>query len=118
MSERTFRIKIRGTFDRLSPEQRAELLARAAEHDVLNAAFTPAGSLTYDLAARPFFTFRFAESGERAEDADPATERALAATRAWMDERGYGYKDLKPTVEDLAEAPLSKRQRRDLAANS
>lgn len=117
MSERTFRIKIRGIFDQLTPEQRAGLLARAADHDVLNAAFTAEGKLTYDLAARPFFTFRFAESGEKAEDAAPATERALAAARAWLDERGYGYRDLKADTEDLAEAPLGKRQRRHLAAN-
>lgn len=116
MSERTFRIKIRGVFDQLSPEQRTELLDRAAQHDVLNAAFTKAGSLAYDIAARPFFTFRFLESGETAEDAAPATERALTAARAWLEERGYGYRDLKADAEDLAEAPLGKRRRRNLAA--
>ena len=45
------------------------------------------------------------------------SERALATARAWLDERGYGYRDLKADTEDLAEAPLGKRQRRHLAAN-
>jgi hypothetical protein len=41
MSTRTFRVTVRGVFDGLTPDQRAELLARAPEHDVLNAAFNP-----------------------------------------------------------------------------
>ncbi|MGW9211917.1 DUF6204 family protein [Embleya sp. NPDC055664] len=116
MSERTFRITVRGAFDALGEEQRAELLARAAEHDVLRAAFTPEGQLTYDLAARPFFTFRFVDSGEAEEDIVPATERALAAAERWLTDRGYGHKNLRAQAEDLSQAPLSKRQRRARAA--
>lgn len=116
MSERGFRITVRGAFDGLSDAQRAELLARAVEHDVLRAAFTTGGQLTYDLAARPFFTFRFLDSGEAEEDIVPATARALAGAQAWLDERGYGYKNLKTQAEDLSQAALSKRQRRARAA--
>ena len=112
MSERAFRVKVRGIFDQLSPEQRTELLSHAAEHDILNAAFTAEGRLSYDLAARPFFTFRFLESGTEAEDIGPATDRALAAATAWLTGRGYGYRDLKAEAEDLSQAALSKRQRR------
>ncbi|MFD0070203.1 DUF6204 family protein, partial [Streptomyces sp. NPDC127574] len=50
MTTRTFRITVRGVFDGLSTEQRSELLAGAAEHDVLQAAFTAEGHLSYDLA--------------------------------------------------------------------
>lgn len=64
MSTRTFRVTVRGLFDGLSAEQHAELTARAAEHDILTASFTPEGHLGYDLAARLSFTFRFADSGE------------------------------------------------------
>ncbi|MET7303994.1 DUF6204 family protein, partial [Embleya sp. NPDC005575] len=71
MSERTFRITVRGAFDGLRDEQRAALVAEAAEHDVLQAAFTAEGHLTYDVAARPFFTFRFLDSGEAEEDIVP-----------------------------------------------
>jgi uncharacterized protein DUF6204 len=112
MSERIFRITVRGAFDGLDEDSRAELLAQAAQHDVLRAAFTPEGQLTYDLAARPFFTFRFLESGEAEEDIVPAAGRAEAAARAWLDERGYGYKNLKSQAEDLSLAPLAGRQRR------
>src|SRR4029079_742775 len=74
MGSREFRIKVRGEFKDLSDQQRSDLLAGAAEHDPLSSAFTPEGHLAYDLAARPFFTFRFADSGET--DADLVTATA------------------------------------------
>ena len=115
MTSRTFRVTVRGVFDGLSAEQRAELLSRAADHDVLRAAFTPEGHLSYDITARPAFTFRFQDSGEEEEDILAAAERAEEAARAWLDERGYGYKNLRSSAEDLSQAPLSKRQRRAAA---
>ncbi|MFJ8739455.1 DUF6204 family protein [Embleya sp. NPDC127516] len=116
MSERGFRITVRGAFDGLSDAQRAELLARAAEHDVLRAAFTTEGQLTYDPAARPFFTCRFLDSGEAEEDIVPATARAPAGAQARLDERGYGYKNLKTQAVDVSQAALSERQRKARAA--
>jgi hypothetical protein len=115
VSTRTFRVTVRGVFDGLSAGQRAELLARAAEHDVLRAAFTPEGHLSYDIAARPAFTFRFLDSGQEEEDILEATERAEEAATAWLARRGYGYKNLRSSAEDLSQAPLGKRQRRAAA---
>ncbi|MFJ9559575.1 DUF6204 family protein [Streptomyces fuscichromogenes] len=115
MTTRTFRVTVRGVFDGLSAPQRAELLSRAAEHDVLHAAFTPEGHLSYDIAARPAFTFRFQDTGEEEEDIVAATERAEAAAGAWLAERGYGYKNLRSSAQDLSQAPLGKRQRREAA---
>ena len=116
MSERTFRVTVRGSFDALTDDQRATLLAAAAEHDVLNAAFTAEGRLTYDVAMRPFFTFRYLEHGEREEDVVAAGERAQAKAEQWLAERGYGYKRLKVSAEDMALMPLAKRQRKAQAA--
>ena len=115
MTTRSFRITIRGVFDGLTVDQRSELLARAGEHDVLDAAFTAEGHLAYDIAARDAFTFRFADSGEAEEDILLATERAEEAARAWFDARGYGYKNLRSSAEDLSQAPMSKHQRRAAA---
>jgi hypothetical protein len=112
VSTRAFRIKVRGEFKELTADQRAELLARASEHDALGAKFTPEGHVSYDIAARPFFTFRFSDSGETDEDLVAATERAEAAAAAWLDERGLAFKLLKTQAEDLSQAPMSKRQRR------
>ncbi|MEU7041580.1 DUF6204 family protein [Streptomyces varsoviensis] len=114
-STRTFRITVRGAFADLTDDQRAELLARAEEHDMLRAAFTPEGHLSYDLATRPAFTFRFLDSGEEEEDILEATERAEEAATAWLAERGYGHTPLRSSAEDLSQAPLGKRQRREAA---
>ncbi|MBV6698219.1 DUF6204 family protein [Kitasatospora aureofaciens] len=116
MSTRTFRIMVRGVFDGLTTEQRAELQAHAPEHDVLHATFTPEGHLTYDLTARAAFTFRFLDSGEAEEDILDATERAEQSAQAWLTERGYGYKNLRSQADDLSQAPLGKRQRRAAAS--
>ncbi|MFG2874785.1 DUF6204 family protein [Streptomyces sp. NPDC048337] len=118
MSSRTFRITVRGSFDGLTPAQRAELLAAAPEHDMLHATFTAEGNLSYDLATRPFFTFRFLDSGEAEEDILDATARAELAAEGWLTERGYGFKQLKSQAEDLSMAPLGKRQRREQAAKA
>jgi hypothetical protein len=112
MSERTFRVTVRGAFDALTEAQRAELLARAAEHDLLDAKFLPEGHLSYDLAMRPFFTFRFLETGQEEADIAAACERARTAAELWLDERGYGSKNLKVSAEDMATVPLAKRQKR------
>jgi hypothetical protein len=113
VTTRDFRIKVRGVFEDLTDEQRADLLAAAPEHDLFGAAFTPEGHLSYDLAARPFFTFRFADSGQSDEDLTAATKRAETAARTWLDERGLGFRLIQTQAEDLSQAPLSKRQRRD-----
>jgi Family of unknown function (DUF6204) len=117
MTTRTFRITVRGAFDGLTDAQRAALLADAAGRDALRAAFTPEGTLTHDIAARPAFVFRFSHTGEEEEDVLEATERAEAAAKAWLAERGYGFKHLRSTAEDLSQAPTGKRQRRAARSN-
>ncbi|MER6302952.1 DUF6204 family protein [Kitasatospora sp. NPDC001539] len=112
MTNRTFRIMVRGVFDGLTDEQRTALLAAAAEHDVLHAAFTREGHLSYDLSARTAFTFRFLDEGEAEEDILAATERAERTARSWLESRGYGYRNLRSQAEDLSQAPLGKRRRR------
>lgn len=72
------------------------------------------------MAVRPAFTFPFLDSGEAEEDILEATERAeesvaRGGARAWPEQRGYGYKNLWSTAEDLSQAPLGKRQRREVA---
>ena len=69
-------------------------------------------------ARRPAFTFRFLDSGEAEEDILEATGRAEESARAWLEQRGYGYKNLRSTAEDLSQAPLGKRQRREAARKS
>ncbi|MET9885390.1 DUF6204 family protein, partial [Streptomyces sp. NPDC006430] len=115
MSTRTFRITVRGSFDALTADQHAELLAAAPEHDILHASHTVEGHLAYDVGVGPFFTFRFLDSGEAEEDILDATARAELAAESWLTERGYGFKRLTSRAQDLSLAPLSKRQRQAAA---
>lgn len=115
MTTRDFRVTVRGFFDRPSDEQRAALLADAAAHDVFSSAFTREGHMSYELAMRDAFTFRFLDSGEAEEDVLFAEERAEAAVLAWLSARGLRAKNQRTTSEDLSQAALSKRQRRAAA---
>ncbi|WP_327066148.1 DUF6204 family protein [Kitasatospora sp. NBC_01250] len=112
MTERTFRVTVRGSFATLSAEQRAELAAQADRHSMLFATFTTEGNLSYELAPRDVFSFRYLETGEADEDIVAAGARAEAAAATWLEERGYGYKNLRSQAEDMSKAALSKRQRK------
>lgn len=112
---RGIRVTVRGAFDSLSAGQRAELLASAAEHDFLNTSYTPEGYLAYDLAARPFFTFRYLIDAPDDEDLDVTATRGELLAVEWLDAHGYGYKNLTAAAVDPAETPLGARGRRAAA---
>jgi hypothetical protein len=112
-TSRTIRVTVRGSFDNLSEQQTAQLTAAGAEHaDILAVRYTADGHLTYDLAARPFFTFRFAEQVDDEREVPRVTARAEAKAAAWMTERGYGFKRITSQTVDLSEVPLGKAARK------
>lgn len=115
---RTVRVTVRGSFDGLSEAQLAELRAVAAEHDFMNTRYTAEGYLAYELPARPFFTFRFAEEVAGPDEVAAATARAQAKAEAWMAERGYPVKMVSTQTVDMAEVPLGKRGRREAERRS
>jgi hypothetical protein len=115
MSSRTVRVTVRGAFHQLTGEQRAELLAEAAEHDFRYTRYTPEGHLSYDLAARPSFAFRFAEQVSDEAQVPAVTARAEAAAAAWLTARGLRYQHLTSQTVDLSQMPLGKRGRREAA---
>ncbi|BBH69586.1 hypothetical protein ACTI_62710 [Actinoplanes sp. OR16] len=111
--KRTIRVTVRGSFDNLTADQKAELIAAGAEHaDMLAVEYTAEGHLHYDLAARPFFTFRFAEQVDEEKDIPQVTARAEAKAAAWMTARGYGFKRITSQTVDMSEVPLGPRGRR------
>lgn len=110
---RTIRVTVRGSFDRLSEQQLAELVGAQAEHDFLNTSYTPEGYLAYDLPARPFFTFRFAASAEEQAEIPAITADAQARAAGWMAERGYPVKNLSVQAVDMSEVPLGSRGKRE-----
>ncbi|WP_018638195.1 DUF6204 family protein [Parafrankia elaeagni] len=123
MSARTFRVIVRGAFADLTAEQRAELAAHAAEHEPLRAAFTSEGTLTYEIDARPFFTFRFEITVDVDTAAGTNIESAAVAARgetralAWLDEHGYRHKHLTSRADEVPQAPPGARARREQRRN-
>jgi hypothetical protein len=112
MTTRAIRVTIRGSFDALTADQRATLLADAADHDMIYAKYTPEGHLSYDIAARPAFTFRFlTESADEAGIPDAAARAELAAEE-WLTTRGYAVKGLQTVITDMTDAPLGARGRK------
>ena len=113
MGTREIRIKIRGEFKDLTAQQRDDLRAVAVQHDPLSTTFTREGDVSYEVDVRPFFTFRFADSAETDDDVAVAAQRAESTARSWLDERGLAYRLREPQVEDLSQAPVGSRQRRE-----
>ncbi|GIF13558.1 DUF6204 family protein [Actinoplanes teichomyceticus] len=114
---RTIRVTVRGSFDNLSAEQKARLAADGGD-DLLSVQYTEQGHITYDIAARPFFTFRFAEQVTDEKQIPQVVARAEAKTVAWLTERGYGYKKITSQAVDMSEVPLGRRGRKEAAKSS
>ncbi|GIF22274.1 hypothetical protein BJ973_002598 [Actinoplanes tereljensis] len=110
---RTIRVTVRGKFAGLSESALAELVAKQAEHDFLHTEYTAEGHLTYDLPARPFFTFRFADEVDEEADIPKAAARAERKAADWMAGHGYPVKDLTSQAVDMSVVPLGKRGRRE-----
>ncbi|GEC03361.1 hypothetical protein SSP24_10160 [Streptomyces spinoverrucosus] len=102
MSEQhTYRVIVRGTWDGLTDEARARLLAEATDHGMPSMRFTEEGTLSYEAAPLKHFSMRYvvvsdAEDGEEMAAA-LAEERAEATLRGL----GYGFRELRSTVTDL-----------------
>ncbi|AEV85184.1 hypothetical protein ACWT_4164 [Actinoplanes sp. SE50] len=111
---RTIRVTVRGSFDNLTDKQKTELTANGGD-DLLTAQYTEQGHLTYDIAARPFFTFRFAEQVTEEKEIPQAAINAEMKAVAWLEEHGYGYKKITSQTVDMSEVPLGKRGRREAA---
>jgi hypothetical protein len=112
---RTIRVTVRGAFGALTAEQTARLRDAQAEHDFLRTEYTPEGYLAYDVPARPFFTFRFAEQAEDEAGVAAATARAEAKAVAWMAGHGYPVRNVTARAVDMSEVPLGRRGKREAA---
>ena len=98
-----YRVTVRGQFDRLSDEQRQQLLGDADAHDTVSAGrFTEEGTLTYqrDLVG---FTFRYlVGAGGPTAESDAATEGELRAVES-LERAGWPYKRLRAVVAPVPE---------------
>ncbi|MDN0198387.1 DUF6204 family protein [Streptomyces sp. S.PNR 29] len=102
MSEQhTYRVIVRGSWESLTDEARARLLAEAGEHGLTSMRFTEEGSLSYEPSPLKHFSMRYVVVSDAADGEEMAA--AIAEDRAETALRGlgYGFGDLRSTVTDL-----------------
>ncbi|WP_214416301.1 DUF6204 family protein [Sphaerisporangium fuscum] len=96
-----FRVTIRGTFEGLGDA------ARAALREQSTAAFTEAGTFTFDQSVSAF-TFRCQVPSGPDDGEKEATDAAIAA----LDAHGHPYRILKVAVTDMRDIKIRHRSRR------
>ncbi|MER7489117.1 DUF6204 family protein [Streptomyces sp. NPDC126497] len=109
MSDRTYRVIVRGRFADLDETQRAALIENAAEHDLLNATLTDEGTLVYDLPPRNF-TYRCVIRQREADDA-AAVQRACDRAAAALANRGIRHSTLRGTATSLDDMKIRRPRR-------
>lgn len=102
MTLHIFRVTVRGQFDQLDPDVRAELLAEADQHDNLLAHFSPDGTFTYEPRLQAF-SFRYEVRARGDDAAEQAVATGLDQAAAYLDARGITAKRLRATATDMAD---------------
>jgi len=106
----TYRATVRGRFDGLDEGARAALLAAADEHDMYSAAYTEAGTLTYDPTLS-WFAFRCEVRVSPEEGAAAAEEQAGALARRAVAAFGADHRDLRSELVNMDEIKIRRKVR-------
>ncbi|MDC0766407.1 DUF6204 family protein [Streptomyces sp. HD] len=110
MGERhTYRVIVRGTWEGLTDEARARLLAEAAEHGLTSMRFTEEGSLSYEPSPLKHFSMRYVVVSDAADGEEMAGALAEDRAEGTLRELGYGFRDLRSTVTDLDTMKINRR---------
>ncbi|MFC9324113.1 DUF6204 family protein [Kitasatospora sp. NPDC057015] len=100
MSDRTYRVIVRGVFAGLDEDRRARLAEAADQHDILNATFTDEGTLVYDRSLSTF-SFRCVVGQPADRDDAAAVVEACDRAAAALAERGIGHGPLRGAATSL-----------------
>lgn len=102
MSEQhTYRVIVRGTWDGLTDEARARLLAEAADHGLTSMRFTEEGTLSYVPSPLKHFSMRYVVVSDAADGEEMAGALAEERAGTTLRELGHGFTGLRSTVTDL-----------------
>ncbi|MFJ1968519.1 DUF6204 family protein [Streptomyces sp. NPDC087903] len=102
MSEQhTYRVIVRGTWDGLTDEARARLLAEAADHGLTSMRFTEDGTLSYEPSPLKHFSMRYVVVSDAADGEEMAGAIAEDRAETALGGLGYGFGELRSTVTDL-----------------
>lgn len=111
MSDRTYRVIVRGTFADLDETQRAALIETAAEHDLLTAVLTDDGTLIYGLPPRTF-TFRCVIRQPADAGDGNAVQLACVRAAAALASRGIRHTPLRGAATSLDDMKIRPSRRR------
>ncbi|MFF3328130.1 DUF6204 family protein [Streptomyces sp. NPDC002888] len=110
MSERhTYRVIVRGTWDGLTEQARARLLAEAGDHGLTSMRFTEEGSLTYEPAPLKHFSMRYVVVSDAADGEEMAAAIAEDRAETTLRDLGYGFGELKTAVTDLDTMKINRK---------
>jgi hypothetical protein len=99
-TQHTYRVIVRGTWEGLTDEARARLLAEVEQHGLEAMQFTEEGSLTYDTVLK-HFSFRYVVVSDAEDGAEMASAIAEDRAETTLKEHGYGYGRLRSTATDM-----------------
>ena len=109
MEQRTYRVVVRGRFSGLDEPTRARLRQEAAEHDLLTARFTDAGTLTYDERLDAFQHRVVVRVDAGPGEEDVARTAGELAAMAHLDAAGLGHRDLRSSATCTDDVKVRRR---------
>ncbi|MEW1747915.1 DUF6204 family protein [Streptomyces angustmyceticus] len=109
-TQHTYRVIVRGKWDGLTPQSRADLLAGADGDALAQLRFTPEGSLAYDRALHSF-SYRFVVVSDAADGEEMAAALAEDKAERALRAAGLGYRELRSTVTDMDAMKINRKSR-------
>ena len=109
--DHTYRVIVRGTWDGLTDEARAGLLAEVDDHGLAQMRFSPEGSLTYDATLK-HFSFRYVIVSDTADGEEMAAALAEDRAETALAARACGFRTLHSTVTDMDTMKINRKPSR------
>jgi hypothetical protein len=109
VTERRYRVIVRGRFDGLDEAARDRLRAEAADHDLLTARFADEGTLTYDARLDAFQHRVLVRVDEGPGEEDVALTAGELAAVEHLEGAGLGYRDLRASATCLDDVKIRRR---------
>lgn len=114
MTERSYRVIVRGRFDGLDDVQRADLLAQQHRHDMFSAKFTADGVFLYERELVGF-QFRYQVSSSEPSPDDAELEVAMVAeelTARQLMSRGIKGRIVQVTLTNMGDVKVRPQRTR------
>ncbi|GGX22408.1 hypothetical protein GCM10010341_49660 [Streptomyces noursei] len=109
-TQHTYRVIVRGKWDHLTAEARAQLLAEVDDHGLAQMRFTPEGSLAYDATLHAF-SYRYVIVSDAALGEEMAAALGEEKAEGALRTAGLGYRELRATATDMDTMKINRKDR-------